>query len=225
MSMAESPPFESFSDMASDPPVRGFLHRPVSPSGDGLALTHGAGGNCQAQLLVALAEAFSGKGFVVLRYNLPFRLAKSFGPPRPGTAARDRDGIKNAVSAVRQLVSGRVFAGGHSYGGRQTTMRSAEEPGLMQGLLLSSYPLHPPGKPDRLRVEHFPELQTPALFVNGTRDPFGTIDEMKAALRLIPAKTTLLPVEGAGHDLGFKGTSGPTDLAARVLAEFQDLFA
>jgi len=223
--MAEHSSVESFSDLSVDPPVRGFLHRPATPSGDGLVLTHGAGVNCQAPLLVALAEAFADKGFVVLRYNLPFRLARPFGPPRPGEAARDRQGIRNAVSALRQFAANHVFAGGHSYGGRQTTMLCAEEPGLVEGLLLSSYPLHPPGRPDQLRVEHLSKLQAPALFVHGTRDPFGSIAEMEAALKLIPAKTALLRVENAGHDLGFKGGTGREDLPGRVFAEFGRLFA
>jgi hypothetical protein len=223
--MAEQSSAESFSDLSADPPVRGFLHRPAAPSGDGLALTHGAGFNCQAPLLVALADAFAGAGFIVLRYNLSFRLARPFGPPRPGEAVRDRQDIRNAISALRQFAPGRIFAGGHSYGGRQATMLCAEEPDLVQGLLLTSYPLHPPGRPEQLRVEHLPKLKSPALFVQGTSDPFGAIAEIEAALKLIPAKTALLPVEDAGHDLGFKGTATHGDLPARVLAEFCRLLA
>jgi predicted alpha/beta-hydrolase family hydrolase len=68
---------------------------------------------------------------------------------------------------------------------------------------LLSYPLHPPRKPAQLRTAHFPALHTRALFVHGSRDPFGTLEEMESALRLIPASTPLLPIEGSGHDLGF----------------------
>src|ERR1043166_2346985 len=114
--------YEIFSRTDLDPPVQGFLHRPESPSGDGLVLTHGAGGNAQMGLLVALAEAFAGAGFTVLRCDLTFRQARSFGPPRPGDAARDRAGLKNAVAAMRKLASGRIFLGGQSYGGRQASM-------------------------------------------------------------------------------------------------------
>ena len=184
-------------------------------------LTHGAGSNSRAPLLVALAEAFAAAGFTVLRCDLPYRQSRSFGPPRPGDAARDREGLKNAVSALRKLVSGRVFLGGHSYGGRQSTMLCADEPGVVDGLLLLSYPLHPPRKPEQLRVQHLPRLQTPALFVHGTRDPFGSPEEMGSALSLIPAKIRLLKIEGAGHDLGFKGTAQQKELPLAVLAEFQ----
>jgi predicted alpha/beta-hydrolase family hydrolase len=145
-------------------------------------------------------------------------------PPRPGDAERDREGLKNAVAAMRKLVSGRVFLGGQSYGGRQATMLCADEPGLVDGLLLTSYPLHPPGKPAQLRVQHFPKLQMPALFVHGTRDPFGSIEEIERALRLIPAKTQLVPAQGEGHDLGFKGKSKREDLPAAALAEFERFF-
>lgn len=218
------PSAEPFVDSSVDPQVRGFIHRPATTLGDGLVLTHGAGSNSRAPLLVALADAFAAAGVSVLRCDLPYRQSRSYGPPRPGDAPRDREGLKNAVTALRKLVSGRMFLGGHSYGGRQATMLCADQPGLVEGLLLFSYPLHPPRKPDQLRVQHLPKLQTPALFVQGTRDPFGTAQEIESALSLIPAKTQLLLVEGVGHDLGFKGTGKRDELPALVLAEFQSLF-
>ena len=199
------PSAEPFVDTAVDPQIRGFIHRPAAPAGNGLVLTHGAGSNSRAPLLVSLAEVFAGAGFTVLRCDLPYRQSRPYGPPRPGDGARDREGLKNAVAAVRKLVPGRMFLGGHSYGGRQATMLCADQPGLVEGLLLLSYPLHPPRKPEQLRIQHLPKLQTPALFVQGTRDPFGTPQEIESALSLIPAKTRLRLVEGPGHDLGFKG--------------------
>ncbi len=80
-------------------------------------------------------------------------------------------------------------------------MVAAAEPGLADRLLLLSYPLHPPQRPAELRTAHFPQLKTPAMFVHGTRDGFGSIDEMTAALKLIQAPTELLPITGAGHEL------------------------
>lgn len=212
-----------FADNAADPKVRGFLHTPESPNGNALILTHGAGSNAQAPLLVALAEAFCTAGFTVLRCDLPYRQMRSFGPPGPGDAARDRAGLKNAVAAMKRQVSGRIFLGGHSYGGRQSSMLCAEEPGLASGLLLLSYPLHPPRKPEQQRTQHLPDLRTPTLFVSGTRDPFGSIAEIEQAIKMIPATTKLLAVEGAGHDLGFKGKAGNTELTRMVLANFQKL--
>lgn len=216
--------FEPFSDASLDPPVRGFLHRPETPEQDGLVLTHGAGGNCRGPLLTALAESFSGAGFAVLRCDLPFRQGRPFGPPRPGDASRDRQALKNAVAALRKLVPGRIFLGGQSYGGRQASMLCADVPRLVSRLLLLSYPLHAPGKPDQLRTPHLREIRVPVLFVHGTRDPFGSIEEMEAAIKLIPAKTKLLAIDGVGHDLGFKGKARREELPEAILAEFQKLF-
>jgi uncharacterized protein len=94
----------------------------------------------------------------------------------------------------------------------------------VDGLLLLSYPLHPPRKPEQLRVKHLPELRVPALFVHGTRDPFGSIEEMEAAIALIPVKTELLRVDGTGHDLGFKAKAMPEELVGGVVREFQSFF-
>jgi predicted alpha/beta-hydrolase family hydrolase len=215
-------PTVDFFDDSLSPAVRGFWHSPESPNGDALILTHGAGSDCSAPLLVALSEAFAGHGYVVLRCDLPFRQERRSGPPFPGNAERDRAGLRNAAVAVlRKNVAGRIFLGGHSYGGRQATMLCAAEPELVAGLLLLSYPLHPPHKPEQLRVQHLPSLRAPSLFVQGTRDPFGSIEEMTKALQLIPAKTVLMQVEGAGHDLGFKGKSQVQELPAQILAAFQ----
>ncbi len=213
---------EPFADTSMNPPVRGFLYRPDSPQ-NGFVLTHGAGSNSRAPLLVALAETFAEAGFAVLRCDLPYRQERPHGPPRPGDAVRDRQGLVNAVSVLKKLAPRRIFLGGHSYGGRQASMLCAEQPGLVEGLLLCSYPLHPPGKPDRLRIQHLPELRLPVLFVHGTRDPFGTIEELEAARKLIPGKTALLRVEGAGHDLGFKGKARRDELPAQIVAEFRAL--
>src|SRR5580692_6117636 len=102
--------------------VRGVLHTPTQPNGDAFALTHGAGSNCNAPLLQLLSRRFAEEGYMVLRYDLPFRQQRPKGPPFPAAAARDREGVGLAVDVVRKLATGRIFAGGHSYGGRQTAM-------------------------------------------------------------------------------------------------------
>jgi uncharacterized protein len=214
-----------FSDGMMDPAVRGFLHAPANPNGDCLVLTHGAGLDCNAPLLVALSESFADSGYLVLRCDLPFRQDRRTGPPFPANAARDRDGLRNAVSVMRKNVAGRIFLGGHSYGGRQSTILCAAESDRVTGLLLLSYPLHPPRKPEQLRTQHLPNLRTPSLFVHGTRDPLGSIEEMTKALLLVPAKTELMTVEGAGHDLGFKGKAQMLELPESILAEFEAMFA
>jgi predicted alpha/beta-hydrolase family hydrolase len=225
---ADSSP-QVFTDVTVDPFVRGLLHRPTNSNGGGIVLTHGAGSNCKAPLLIALAETFADAGFTVLRCDLPYRQDRPYGPPGPGDAQRDRAGLKSAIAATRNFVTGKVFLAGHSYGGRQASMLCAEqpeeEPQAAAGLLLLSYPLHPPRKPEQLRTQHLFHLRTPTLFVHGTRDPFGSIAEIEQALKLIPAKTKLIPVEGAGHDLGFKGKAKREELPADVSREFQVFFA
>jgi predicted alpha/beta-hydrolase family hydrolase len=185
-------------------------------------LTHGAGANCQSNLLVAISNALADVGFKVLRCDLPFRQMRPHGPPFPASAERDRQGMRRAIAVLRARTAGRLFVGGHSYGGRQATMLVAEEPQLVEGMLLLSYPLHPPRKPSELRVGHFPRLVKPALFVHGTRDPFGSIGEMRSALERIPALNMLLEVEGMGHDLWSKNSAG--DLPARIVTGFQTFF-
>jgi hypothetical protein len=199
------------------------MHGPASPSGDGIVLTHGAGANCESLLLVALATTFCESGLTVLRFDLPFRQLRPHGPPPRGSAGRDQEGLRNAVEVMRQRVSGRLYLGGHSYGGRQATMLAAAEPGLVDGLLLLCYPLHPPRKPRELRTDHFPNLKTPALFVHGSRDGFGLIQEMTTALKLIPARTELLAVQGAGHELVSARTV--TEVTATVVKAFSKFIA
>jgi len=195
-----------FEDRTANPPVCGFLHEPDAPLGRGLVLTHGAGSNAHAPLLVAVATAFAAAEITVLRCDLPFRQTRLHGPPFPASAAQDRAGLKRAVSLLRERLPGDIYLGGHSYGGRQSTILASAEPDLAAGLLLFSYPLHPPRKAADLRTGHFPLLSTPSLFIHGTRDPFGSVEEMQAAVALIRGRHELIGVEGAGHDLAGKGS-------------------
>jgi hypothetical protein len=198
----------------ADGNVSGFLHRPATADGRGLVLTHGAGGNCRAPLLSACADSFAAAGVTVLRCDLVFRQKRLSGPPSPATAVADRAGLRDAVDYLRGIVSGPIFLGGHSYGGRQASMLAAEAPGLAACLVLLSYPLHPPAKPAQLRTAHFSKLQTPAIFVSGDKDPFGTLQELAQAIAAIPAPVQLIPIMGAGHDL----KRGRIDFAPLVAA-------
>ena len=207
-------------DAAAEPAVRGFLHVPETRTGDGLVLTHGAGGNCGSKLLVSLAEAFAAAGMAVMRCDLPFRQARLTGPPFPGSAARDREGLHRALDVLRAQSSGRLFVGGHSYGGRQASMLLAEQPALAEGLLLLSYPLHPPRKSQQLRTAHLPQLTRPVLFVHGSRDGFGSFEEMENALAAIPGPTRMLKVAAAGHELITRRNEDA--LSKQIVKEFLD---
>jgi uncharacterized protein len=201
--------------------VRGFIHRASGDGRDGLVLTHGAGGNARMALLEAVARAFAGAGVCALRCDLPFRLRRPYGPPSPASAAADRMGLKEAAAVMRSLVPGRVFLGGQSYGGRQASVLAAEDGAATEGLLLLSYPLHPPGRPHQARTSHWPALRTPALFVHGSRDPFASSEELRTAVALIPALTRIVEIEGAGHDLG----RGAWNAKESVVEPFLELMA
>lgn len=181
--------------------IRGFLHSPASDSRAGLVLTHGAGANCQTQLLINIANTFAAHGFAVLRCDLPFRQRRPSGPPVASRSHEDREGLRKAADFLRARIDKPVILSGHSYGGRQSTMLAAEQPDAAEALLLFSYPLHPPDKPEKPRTEHFPNLRTPSLFVHGTKDLFGTPEEMRNALKLLSGRYELHLIEGAGHDL------------------------
>jgi hypothetical protein len=196
--------------------VRGFLHQPPGGGSDGLVLAHGAGSDARAPLLEAAAKAFAQTGIWVLRCDLPFRQRKPHGPPSPADAVADRANLREAARELRAFAHNRIFLGGHSYGGRQATMLAAEDPQVAGALLLFSYPLHPPNQPAKSRTAHFPQLRTPAMFVHGTKDAFGSPEEMRAALRLPPAPTSLVILDRAGHDL----RRGKFDFPSIVVAPF-----
>lgn len=199
--------------------VFGFLHQPDADSRGGVALTHGAGANCNTRLLTAIAEDFCAHGWTVLRYNLPFRQKRPFGPPSRNSAPLDQAGIGNAITQLRGFTTGPIIAAGHSYGGRQTTILAAKQPLLCDALVALSYPLHPPNKPDQLRTAHFPDLKIPVLFVHGSADEFGSVAEMKAAMESISSRTKLIVIERAGHDL--KG--GKIDIDALVVRQLEEI--
>lgn len=181
--------------------VRGMLHPPCGGGRDILVFAHGAGGNRGSALLLALAEAFSAAGTGVLRIDLPYRQRSPQALPAPAGARIDRAGLREAAAFARQRFAGRLYLGGQSYGGRQATMLAAADPAAADALLLTSYPLHPPGKPENLRAAHLPDLRVPSFFVHGARDGFGTIAEMEAALESIPTANKLHVVAGGGHGL------------------------
>lgn len=199
--------------------IAGIAHEPAGDVHGAVVLTHGAGGNRDGALLVKLCDEWARRGWLAIRYDLPYRRRRPKGPPS-GSAKADQEGIVEAVELARGLAGGRVIAGGHSYGGRMTSMAVAD--GLAVDVLaLSSYPLHPPGKPERARTEHLPRIAAPTVFTHGTSDPFGTIDELRDAAGLITAPTEIVEITGARHDLGSKTLDVPAlavDAALRLLA-------
>ena len=214
-------------NFAEPPSVCGWLHQPAKKAKAGIVLTHGAGGNCQSALLVALCNGFAEQGVAALRCDLPYRQKRPVGPPSPSGATMDRKGLERAAVSLRDEVGGPLYMGGSSYGGRQASMLAAEMPDVAAGLLMLSYPLHPPGKPEKLRTDHFAGIAAPALFAHGTKDVFGSEEEMRSAMKLLRAPVALLLFAGAAHGLVQKHDSAAKvqAIAEKIVERFLALVA
>src|SRR6516164_5120225 len=202
--------------------IAGIAHRPEGPAAGVVVLTHGAGGNRESALLQQVCDEWARRGWIAVRYNLPYRRRRPTGPPS-GSAATDRAGIVEAIAVCRGLADGPLIAGGHSYGGRQTSMVVASDeasPIEVDLLTLFSYPVHPPGKPERPRTEHLPDIRVPTVFIHGASDPFGTPREVSEAAAMIAAPTEVVEIAGARHDLRSRTLDVPAlavDAALRLL--------
>jgi predicted alpha/beta-hydrolase family hydrolase len=200
--------------------IAGVAHEPVGDPKGLVVLTHGAGGDRDSLLLQQVCGEWARRGWLAIRYNLPYRRRRPKGPPS-GSAATDRAGIVEALTLCHGLSDGPLIAGGHSYGGRQTSMVVAENPAQADVLTLFSYPVHPPGKPERLRTEHLPDIRVPTVFTHGTSDPFGTPAEVRDAAALIAAPTEVVEITGARHDLRSKALVVPALAVAAALRLLQ----
>jgi uncharacterized protein len=188
--------------------IAGVAHQPSGAASGVVVLTHGAGGDRESLLLQQVCDEWARRGWLAVRYNLPYRRRRPKGPPS-GSAAGDREGIVEAITLCRGLSGGPLIAGGHSYGGRQTSMVAAAGGVSVDVLTLFSYPVHPPGKPERARTEHLPDIRVPTVFTHGTSDPFGTPGELRDAAALISAPTEVVEITGARHDLRSKSLDVP----------------
>lgn len=187
-------------------------HHPERGTGPAVLLTHGAGGDLDDQGLVALATAIAAVGHLAVRCNMPYRQRRPKGPPPRaerglGELAAVLAGVAHAVPDAAAWV-----LGGKSYGGRLATMVAAVAQGVDRivardvvpwpvGVLCYSYPLHPPDTPDKVRVAHWPDIDVPVLFLEGSNDPFGGPDELAPHLALLTAESTVVPVAGGDHSL------------------------
>lgn len=171
-----------------------------TPPGRALLLTPGAGAGRDQPSLVAVEQALAPDGVPVERVDFPYRKAGRKSPDRlPVLVATV---VEEASSLAARVGVGpeRIVLGGRSMGGRVCSVAVADGlPAL--GLVLISYPLHPPGRPDRSRTEHLPRLGVPCLFVSGTRDAFGSPDELSAATATVPGPVTHLWIDGGDHGL------------------------
>jgi predicted alpha/beta-hydrolase family hydrolase len=181
-------------------------------------LAHGAGSDMHAPALVKVAEALADARIPSMTFNFPYRSAGRRAPDRPAVLeAMAREAATACATAVR-VPAARIVLGGRSMGGRicSQVVGAADDPVPTLGLALLGYPLHPPGKPETLRVDHFPRLRVPVLFVSGTRDAFATPDELRGSARKIKGKVAYHWVDTGDH--GFK----PLKSSGRSVAEVLD---
>lgn len=188
-----------------------------------LLLTPGASADRNQPALVAIEEAVAPLGVAVSRIDFPYTRAGRKSPDRPPVLLATV--VEEAADLVRRagVEPARLVLGGRSMGGRMCSMAVAD--GLpAAGLVLVSYPLHPPGRPERLRTEHFLDITVPCLFVSGTRDAFGTPAELESATAAIPAPVTHRWLDGGDH--GLRGRDRPVaELVAPWIAELLGLGA
>lgn len=182
-------------------------------SGAALIVGHGAGAGQQSSFIVSFARALAGLGADVVTFNFLYTEQRR---PLPDRAPLLEACYRAVVEAVRERVESAgtaLFIGGKSMGGRIATQVAAADPGApIAGLVLLGYPLHPPGRPERRRDAHLPAVKRPMLFVQGSRDAFGTPDELESILASLVPPPTLHVVEGGDHS--FKRTR--TDAAAQA---------
>ena len=193
------------------------------PSGIAVLLSHGAGGSLSTPGLKALGGRLAERGHLVVRFDMTYRSLGRKSPPKAEKAAPGYARVFD--SAQRALDPDLVWvAGGRSYGGRVASLAAAD--GMpAKGLLLYSYPLHRPGAPSQPRVEHFPRLKMPCLFLQGTHDSFCDLDTLRRHLPSVPGGTSLQVVEGGEHGLkvtGARASDGKARSEQAVLASLAD---
>ncbi len=194
--------------------VSGLYARPGTASAT-LVVAHGAGAGMEHPFLAGFTRALNGLGIATLRFNFPYREAGRKFPDKPPAAiAAWRAAMADAAA---RSAGEPLWAGGKSFGGRMASMAVAE--GMpAAGLIYLGYPLHPPGKPEKLRDEHLYGLTLPMLFLQGTRDPFATPELLEAVVARIGPSATLEWRDGGGHTFDVKGTRRSTEEVGASLA-------
>ena len=194
--------------------VSGVYARPGTPAAT-LVVAHGAGAGMEHPFLAGFTRALNGLGIATLRFNFPYREAGRKFPDRPPAAiAAWRAAMADAAA---RSAGEPLWAAGKSFGGRMASMAVAE--GMpAAGLIYLGYPLHPPGKPEKLRDEHLYGLTLPMLFLQGTRDPFATPELLEAVVARIGPTATLEWRDGGGHTFDVKGTKRGTEEIGASLA-------
>jgi len=217
--------------MLDMPPTELLIEAPAGPlpglwmEPDGaaaaLVLAHGAGSGMRSPFMAGLADGLAGRGVATLRFEFAYMAAGRKPPDRP---PRLLEAWHAAFAAAAARAPGPVLAGGKSMGGRIASMAAAE--GMpAAGLVFFGYPLHPPGRPDRLRDEHLDAVRVPMLFIQGDRDPFATPALLRAVIDRLAGRATLLSVADGDHSLRVAGGTRDAHTIGHGLAEPAAAFA
>jgi predicted alpha/beta-hydrolase family hydrolase len=177
---------------------------PSDSASAGLVLAHGAGGGQQSRFMVQAAQAFAARGITVATFDFPY-MAQGRSVPDKGPVLEAH--WRTVIDEARGHASFNnlpLFIGGKSMGGRIASQVAAQQVPGIAGLVYLGYPLHPPGKPDQRRDRHLPEITEPMLFVQGSRDPFGTAEEIRALLPRLNARATLFEVQDGDHSFAVR---------------------
>jgi predicted alpha/beta-hydrolase family hydrolase len=183
-----------------------------------LVLGHGAGASQFSAFMVSYARALSERGLMVVTFNFPYtERTKKLPDPQPVLESCFRS-VLTDLSESGRMGETPLFIGGKSMGGRMATHVAASLaidagsvaswPTQLRGLVLLGYPLHPPGRAQQVRVSHLPSISHPMLFVQGTKDAFGTPTELRAFVDVLPAPCEIYPVDQAGHSFDVLKRSG-----------------
>ena len=202
--------------------VDAAIHRPSRRRGRPALLLPGAGGDLESEPVVALAEVVASCGHTVVRANLPHHQAGRRAPRAETAVQACVEILTSAQEALRD--HGPWVLGGRSFGGRVASLAVAAGTEAA-GLLFSGYPLHPPGKPERLRVEHWPNVGVPCMFLQGDSDPLADLELLDAQRRKLPRRSHVEVVAGGDHALRVTGARSPDGAPRSPAASVQQLRA
>jgi predicted alpha/beta-hydrolase family hydrolase len=174
-----------------------------------MVLAHGAGAGQRHPLMVATANGLASRAIEVVTFDFPYMHARRGAPDKAPVLEHAFRAAIDASRALEGLGRARLFIGGKSMGGRMATHLGAQGVDGLMGIVVLGYPLHPPGQPNKLRVDHLPAIAPPLLVVQGERDAFGSPAELEPHLKTMKAPVTVHAIAGADHSLSVRGKRGP----------------
>jgi uncharacterized protein len=181
-----------------------------SRAGITLILGHGAGAGQLSAFMVSFATELAARGIDAVTFNFFFTEHGRRAPDPKDKLEACYRAVIETVRAHKKLARNRLAIGGKSMGGRIASQVAAAGVSDLAGLIFLGYPLHPPGKPEKLRAEHLPKIKAPMLFVQGSRDVFGTPEELRPIIKKLNPRTALYVVEGGDHSFKVPKSAGIT---------------